>query len=238
MKLLIVKNITHEGPWLLKYVLDARSVDYDLIDLENGDAFPPVESYDAVVVLWWPDSANDTTEKMIQELVFVKDIVEKQVPYLWICLGMQVLVKAAWWEVIKHAEKEIGFYDDLGEQFSVELTQQGINDTLFSWLDHVFDVFHLHGETVIPNEHVVILWTWKQCYHQIVKVGPCAYGIQCHFELSDDMLEVWYEKDEDLWNKNRDLLFQQYNLIKNEYEKVWYQLMNNFIDIVSEKMTA
>nr|WP_287222515.1 gamma-glutamyl-gamma-aminobutyrate hydrolase family protein [Prosthecochloris sp.] len=63
----------------------------------------------AVVTLGGPQSANDTDRAMRRELENLKAILDKKIPYLGICLGMQTLVKAAGGNVITCPIKETGF---------------------------------------------------------------------------------------------------------------------------------
>ena len=119
-----------------------------------------------------------------------------QIFLIWgICLGLQTLVKAAGGRIIKSPVRETGFLDPEGSHFTTELTAAGKQDPLFEGLDHSFKVFHLHGETVELTDSITLLSTGKFCRNQIVRVGKNAYGIQCHFELTPEMLETWMNED-------------------------------------------
>ncbi|MDK2834361.1 MAG: hypothetical protein PWR29_992 [Methanolobus sp.] len=76
MKVLMVKNIPHEGPGILKSVLDRNGIHYDIIDLElldfeAGPALPDPTRYKAVFVFGGPDSANDENIKMLTEIEMI-----------------------------------------------------------------------------------------------------------------------------------------------------------------------
>jgi GMP synthase (glutamine-hydrolysing) len=58
---------------------------------------------------------------MQSELSCVKNILEKKIPRLGICLGMQVSIKASGEEVIPNNIKEIGWRDPEGEYFEINL---------------------------------------------------------------------------------------------------------------------
>ena len=102
---LIVKNATLEGPGLLERVLAEHEIMYDLVDLDGGQAFPSPVDYRALIVLGGSDSANDASEKMQAELTQIKLGVEQGIPYLGICLGLEVLIKAAGGTVVPAAQK-------------------------------------------------------------------------------------------------------------------------------------
>src|SRR5487761_1756747 len=188
---LIVKNVSREGPGLLERVLAEHEIMYDIVDLDGGQAFPSPVDYRALIVLGGPDSANDASEKMQTELAQIKLAVDKSVPYLGICLGLQVLVKASGGNVVPAAQKEIGFTYQAGQPYTVTLTDAGKQDALFAGLPETLGVFQLHGETVELTEGMQLLATGRDCPNQVVKVGEHAYGIQSHFELTEPMLHSW-----------------------------------------------
>lgn len=230
-RVLIAKNVTREGPGLFETVLKEKSIEYTVIDLEKGDNFPPINNYSAAVVLGGPDSANDETEKMKNELVHIREVVESNIPYLGVCLGLQTLVKATGGKVVKGSIKEIGFIDPEGNNFTVELTEMGKKDPLFESLGHRFNVFHLHGETVELTTDMELLGVGKFCRNQIVRVGTNAYGIQCHFELTPNMFETWINEDPDLLQLDQDELRANFEAIRNEYTRIGRRLFENFLKI-------
>lgn len=230
-EILIVKNITEEGPGLLEELLMERGIAFEVADLNQGQAFPAVENYAAIVVLGGPDSANDLNEKMENELARIRQILSVHIPYLGICLGLQTLVKAAGGRVVKSNIKEIGFKDPDGNPFTVELTDEGKSDPLFLGLGHSLEVFHLHGETVVPTADCSLLATGKFCHNQIMRVGSNAYGIQCHFELTPEMFESWINEDPDLLTLDRKDLKAHFKVIKASYTQVGRQLFQNFLQI-------
>jgi GMP synthase (glutamine-hydrolysing) len=229
---LIVQNITREGPGILRNILGAENIAYDLIDLDKGQSFPDPTSYKAVVVLGGPDSANDTTPKMTAELAKITEIIDAGIPYLGICLGLQVLVKAAGGNVVRNPAKEIGFIDPDGQPYTVELTSDGHNDPLFRDLTSPLTVFHLHGETVeIKPEYMQLLGTGKHCQNQVVRVGANAYGLQCHFEMTREILAECADKDPDLQPLGSEAILKSYDEIEANYIKTGETLLRNFLRI-------
>jgi len=233
-EILIVKNNTNEGPGMLEGILLQRAIKYTIIDLDKRQLIPPVEEYTAMVVLGGPDSANDNNEKMRHELAAIKKCIQLKKPYLGICLGLQTLVKAAGGQVVKSPLKEVGFRDPDGNYFTVELTPEGKQDVLFDELGDSLNVFQLHGETVELSQNtapMALLATGKFCRNQIVKVGSNAYGIQCHFELTPEMFEIWIQEDADLQKLDKEKLRNDYKNTIADYTKVGQQLLLNFLKI-------
>jgi len=228
---LIVKNITREGPGLLEEVLIRQNIPYALVDLDNGEAFPSPKDYAALVVLGGPDSANDQTEKITAELDKIREALAAGIPYLGICLGLQLLVKAAGGHVVKNHVPEIGFRDPNHKRFTVDLTPVGSTDPLFAGLKSPFQVFHLHGETVELTPDMLLLGTGQFCQHQIVKAGANAYGIQCHFELTPEMFDCWITEDPDLKQLDTAGLREDFRAIQADYRHTGIQLLQNFIKV-------
>jgi GMP synthase (glutamine-hydrolysing) len=228
---LIVKNISREGPGLLERVLMEHEISYNAVDLSQGQAFPPPVNYQAVIVLGGPDSANDTTEKMAAELVQVKAAVEQGIPYLGIDLGMQVLVKAVGGKVVPAAKKELGFTDAANQPYSVTLTAAGKQDALCAGLPEQLGVFQLHGETVELAGDMQLLATGRDCPNQIVKVGARAYGIQPHFELTEPILHTWLGEDPDLKPLGVDKVLADFARQRGTYTVTGLTLFRNFLNI-------
>lgn len=230
-KILIVKNVLREGSGLLGELLKERGIAQDVADLDTGDPFPSPEGYAALVVLGGPDSANDQTTKMTGELDRIREALALRIPYLGVCLGLQTLVKAAGGRVVKSPLKEVGFRDPDGGLFSIALTEEGKADPLFEGMGGGFTVFQLHGETVEPVFGMTVLGTGRFCRNQIVKAGTNAYGIQCHFELTPDMFEIWITEDPDLLMLETQDLRRDFAVLRESYTQTGRRLLGNFLKI-------
>ena len=229
--LLIIQHVPHEGPGLLAGVLDRYSIPFQTVDLSRGTPYPDPRNYSAVITLGGPQSANDDTAVMLNELANIRTILQNNIPYLGICLGMQVLVKAAGGEVKPCTVKETGFSGPDGHPFTVDLTQEGIQDPLFNGLGRNLRVFQLHGETITLNNAMTLLATGKTCAHQIVKASSRAYGIQSHFELTPQLLHSWLSIDNDLQAMDRGKLIDFFREIQSDYEKTGTTVLKNFLRI-------
>ena len=233
-KVAILQNITREGPGLLLNVLEAQSVPYTLHDLSQGDPIPDVDSFLAVIILGGPDSANDNTPKIRQELQLVRQVLNRQIPYLGICLGMQLLVKAGGGKVLPCHTPEIGFRNGNGQFYRVQLTQPGRQDTLFSGVSRTFPIFHLHGETVELTTGMQLLGIGNDCPVQLVKVGIKAYGIQGHVEITETMLKLWLEEDPDLIRLgNPEGILQDFRALKSELHTAGERIFRNFLTMIN-----
>lgn len=229
--LLIVQHITHERPGLLAQVLEEHRLPSLTVDLSKGEPYPDPRDHSAVITLGGPQSANDKTAKMLVELDNIRIILQENIPYLGICLGMQTLVKAAGGTVTECSTKETGFFGPDGAPFTVDLTPEGINDPLFNSLDNTLRVFQLHGETVQLPKNASLLATGKLCKNQIIKAAEQAYGIQSHFELTPELLLSWLSIDRDLQKLNKKQLIDNFGDIQADYEKTGATILKNFLHV-------
>jgi GMP synthase (glutamine-hydrolysing) len=231
-KVLIVSTA---GPGLLATLLEELALAYEVVDLSKGEDFPDATKYAALVVLGGTDSANDTSEKMQTELARVRQALDAGVPYLGICLGLQVAVKASGGEVIPSV-KEVGLSSPEGEPYSVSLTNLaltalGRKDPLFVGLRNDFRVFQLHGETVTTTGAMQLLATGEQVRNQIVKIRRNAYGIQSHFELTREMLQEWLRAHPDLESYNEEQVMAEFEQIEEVYTITGLSLLRNWLHL-------
>ncbi|WP_406661286.1 type 1 glutamine amidotransferase [Methanolobus sp. ZRKC3] len=229
MKVLIIKNISREGPGILKNVLDENDIHYDMVDLDSKETIPDPQAYSAVFIFGGPDSANDETDKMKMELETIKKTIENKIPYLGICLGMQALVKACGEEIRKNEVQEIGWKGEDDEYFTIDILDEKKDDHLFSGLKSPLKIFHLHGETVILTDDMELMATGKYCRNQIVKIGTSAYGFQGHFELTPEMFEEWMNVDTDLKMLDRNYLMNDFEAVYENYQQSGRKLFTNFL---------
>ena len=229
--ILILRNIPRESPGLIEILLKEHNLKYHLVDFDESTVIESIENYSALVILGGPESANDMTPKMHNELALIREAIEEQIPYLGICLGLQTLVKALGGKVVKCQTNEIGFRDSKNNFFKVKLTSDGRTDKLFNDLPDIHTVFQLHGETVQLTPQMTLLASGDFCQNQIIKIGETAYGIQSHFELTTDLLEAWITGDPDLQKLQSEQLRSDFETIKSAYQNTGRQLFFNFLSI-------
>ncbi len=228
--ILILRNIPRENPGLIEILLKEYSVKYQIVDFDNSTEIV-IENYGALIVLGGPYSANDLSPKMQNELLLIRNALQAHIPFLGVCLGLQTLVKAMGGNVVKCQINEIGFRDPANNFFKVILTSEGRRDKLFNNLSDNLTVFQLHGETVQLTPQMILLATGDFCKNQIIKIGKNAYGIQSHFELTNDLLESWIIEDTDLQKLQAEQLRSDFEKIRTEYQNTGRQIFYNFLII-------
>lgn len=185
---LVIRHVAHEGLGALKRPLESDlAVEYR--DMFRGETLPArIDGYGGLVVLGGPMGVYEEDEYPFirPELKLIEDALKKRVPVLGICLGSQMLAKAAGSRVYKGGKKEIGWHD-------VELTEDADGDWLFLGFPERFRAFHWHGDTFDVPEDALLLASSAMFPNQVIKVGPAAYGIQFHLEVTERMIREWVE---------------------------------------------
>jgi GMP synthase (glutamine-hydrolysing) len=230
-KVWFIKNMTHEAAGLFSLFAKRHEIPFVIVDLHQGEKFPEVAKGDAVMVLGGPDSANDAELKILEELKALRKCLRDGIPCLGVCLGLQLLVKAADGTVFKNSVKEIGFRDPGGGWFEMEKTAEGKKDPLLEGVPDLCKVFQLHGETVGLTPSMACLARGRSCENQIVRIQERVYGIQGHIELSQQMFEDWLAKDGDLRKMNAGELCRDFLAVRSELEQSSATLFKNFLKI-------
>ncbi len=229
---LIVKNIEHENGGLILDIFHENGINYEIIDLSHGVRFPQISTFKLIIILGGPDSANDNTNKILKEQQFISEAFKRNTPIFGICLGMQLLVKVMGGTVYENPIQELGFKHN-NKWHTVELTELGKQDPLFKNVHDTFIVFQLHGETVDLIKEIALLGIGQTCKNQIVKVGQYNYGVQFHFEVTEELLNDWIIKAPELKNSDSNQIFKDYMQIQEEYLQVGRILFENYLRLIN-----
>ena len=147
----------------------------------------PLDDFSLTVILGAPQSANDDLFYLKAEQELIKNLVEKNIPVLGICLGSQLIAKTFGGKVYSGSKKEIGFYHDLTISNP---------SSLFSNFDNPFTVFHWHGDTFDLPKGAIRLISSKDYVNQAFQYKS-AIGLQFHLEVNESMINLWLDKTDD-----------------------------------------
>lgn len=233
---LIIKHIDIEGPGTLGDFLKARNIPFKIIELGAGEPLP--KSFDgisAVIVLGGPMNVDEEYKYpfLKAEDEFIKRALLAEIPYLGICLGSQLLAKAAGAKVVKSPVKEIGWY-------TVQLTPQGQRDPFLKNFKEDKPIYHWHGDMFHIPANGQLLATAPGCPHQAMRVGKNAYGIQFHVEVTDKSIKEWCDEyiENDLPGR-RDhaaTMVKDYYRLEKDFLAQANTLYENFIGIVNAQL--
>ena len=150
----------------------------------------PDDGADAVIVLggaMHPDE-EDRHGWLRPELAYLVRQLERGTPLLGVCLGSQLIARAAGARVFRADEPEVGW-------LPVELTAAAAADPVASSLPERFDAFQWHHYTHELPEGAVELARSRVCL-QAFRLGN-AWGVQFHPEVRAEQVESWLAEDPD-----------------------------------------
>ncbi len=183
-EILVLQHVEAEGPGLIKAVAEAEGFCLHTIRLFRGEKLPrDTRRWSAIVVMGGPMGVYDEAEFpfISDELRLLKSAFGLKIPVLGVCLGAQLMARAAGAKVMRGDKKEIGFY-------RLRLTPAGRGDTLLLGLPEEFTVFQWHGDTFNIPPNASNLASSELFDHQLIKVGPNSYGLQFHIEVTEAMI--------------------------------------------------
>jgi GMP synthase-like glutamine amidotransferase len=174
-----------EGPGHFATFLEARGVPWELVKLDEGAPVPASsEPYAGLAFMGGPMSANDELAWTQPVLALMRDAVARGVPVIGHCLGGQMLSRALGGEVKRNPVKEIGWNP-------VQVVDSPAARAWFGDNLREFDTFQWHGETFsIPPRGERIL-TGPHCANQAYVVDDIHLGLQCHVEMTPQMIADW-----------------------------------------------
>ena len=183
----ILRNVSHESAGSLESYLADAGVECRYFDLfwETPRQLP-LQDAAALVVMGGPMGVDDVEQYpfLDAEVKWIQEAVERQLPTLGICLGSQLLAKAMGARVYPNRVKEIGWY-------SLKMLPETARDRLFTDCQRTETVFQWHGDTFDLPLDAVHLAQSTRCKHQAFRVGPSAWGLQFHIEMTPDMVDSW-----------------------------------------------
>jgi GMP synthase-like glutamine amidotransferase len=187
-RVLVFQHIAVEHPGILRDFMTADRVQWDAIELDAGEAIPPLEPYDALIVMGGPMDVfeEDQHPWLVAEKRAIREwVLERKRPYLGLCLGHQLLADALGGMVERMATPEVGM-------LSVETTEAAMTDALFAGLGPIIDCLQWHGcEVTQPPKGATVLARSPACAVQAFRVGDRAYGLQYHVELTERTVAEW-----------------------------------------------
>ena len=158
----------------------------------DGDALAPAASYDAVMVFGGsqhPDQ-DDRYAWLAREEDFLREALADHVPVFGVCLGAQMLARAAGAAVGPAREPEIGWHD-------IALTPPGIADPVLGVLPQRPTIFQWHHYAFGLPAGASALAESDVCLQAFRLEKLPAWGIQFHAEVTEAMLSAWIEEDPD-----------------------------------------
>ena len=186
-----VLSIVHEpsatgGGGIFERTVPERGHRLDRWVAADGEA-PPVDpsDLDAVMVFGGAMHPDQDAEHpwLTGEAGFLEEALAVGVPLLGVCLGAQLIVRAAGAVTGPASRPEVGW-------FEIALEEQGREDPVLGALPSRFDAFQWHYYTFeLPPEAVQL--ASSAAARQAFRLGDRVWGIQFHAEVDRAMLDHW-----------------------------------------------
>src|SRR5712691_8416400 len=152
----------------------------------------PLDAYDAVLVFGGAMHADQDAHHpwLREETLWLQQLLARHTPVLGVCLGVQLLARAAGAHVGRIAGgPEIGWC-------GVELTDDGVDDPVLGALPQEFEALQWHHYTYGVPAGAVELARSAACT-QAFRLGDACWGVQFHPEVTEAQLESWIEDKND-----------------------------------------
>ena len=189
-----ILSVTH-GPTVpggvFDEVVEAAGHDLERWVVPLGGMPQPVSSYDALMIFggsMHPDQ-DEQFGWLEREAEVLAQALAEDVPVLGVCLGAQLLARAAGAWVGPAPASEVGW-------FEVELTEGGHQRPVLGVLSRRTEAFQWHHYTFEIPDGGTELARSDVCT-QAFRVGERAWGIQFHAEVTLEMLRAWTNEDPD-----------------------------------------
>ena len=190
MHILVLQHAVVEHPGIFRSFLARDNHTYDTVELDQGAALPALDGYDALWVMGGPMDVWQEAEHpwLRAEEALIKDAVQtRNMPFLGLCLGHQLLAEALGGHVGKSNVPEVGVMD-------VSLTAAGTAATIFAKLPQRFGCLQWHSAEVITMPvGAICLAASAACAVQAMQWGAQAFSAQFHIEIEPDTVLNWAE---------------------------------------------
>lgn len=183
----VLKHFWCEGPGAFDEALTGAGHRLHAINLYNGDPVPGPDDFDGWLIMGGPMNVDETDRHpyLLPERHLVAELIRRDRPVLGICLGAQIVARAAGARVYPLRPKEIGLFD-------VDLTADAANDPLFRGMPTPLEVFQWHGDTFDLPSGAVLLASSPRYPHQAFRLGRRVYAIQFHLEVTFAVAVQWF----------------------------------------------
>jgi GMP synthase-like glutamine amidotransferase len=186
----IFRHTPTEGPGYFATFLEAHGVPWSLVAIDAGAPVPEdPQAFSGMCFMGGPMSVNDPLPWIEPACALIRSAVAAGTPVIGHCLGGQLMAKALGGTITRNPVKEIGWGEALiddGEDTTRWLGDFSGKATVFQW----------HGETFSIPAGARRLMHNEWCANQMFVLGP-HLAMQCHVEMTPEMIATWCESWED-----------------------------------------
>ncbi|HTL76320.1 MAG TPA: type 1 glutamine amidotransferase [Casimicrobiaceae bacterium] len=173
-----------EGPAHFAQWLDAAGLPWRLVAIDEGQPVPSdARHFAGIGMMGGPMSVTDALAWIDPLSRLLRDAVARDVPVIGHCLGGQLLAQALGARVRRTDVPEIGWID-------VESTDTAASDAWFGG-KRAFTAFQWHYDAFDVPAGATRVLTNRFNPNQAYVIGDRHIGLQCHIEMTRDLVETW-----------------------------------------------
>jgi GMP synthase (glutamine-hydrolysing) len=181
---IILLHVENDPLGVLQEVLEERNI--SIVPLYAAhDALTKALNSELLILMGGPMGANEEHlyPFLAEEMQIIKQRISSDQATLGVCLGAQLLAKAAGARVYSPGVGEYGWAP-------IHLTPSGKNSCL-KMLDDC-PVFHWHADTFDLPKKASLLASSVACPNQAFRLGENVLGIQFHIEVNQKKLDAMF----------------------------------------------
>jgi len=185
----VFQNEECEHLGVFSKILNENNISYQYIKLYEEEEIPNLNDYSAIIILGGPMNVYEERKYpfLKKENSSIKEALKINKPMLGICLGAQIIARAAGAKVYPAKRKEIGW-------FTIDLTIEGKKNEVFKSLERQLTVFQWHGDTFDMPTGSNKLVTSNLIPNQAFSIGKTTYALQFHLEVTKQMISEWVNR--------------------------------------------
>lgn len=183
----VLQHHEEETSGTLGDVLHERGIGARTVHGYAGEAIPKhLGDAAGLVILGGPMGVadQDRCPFLTDEIALIGDALALGAPVLGICLGGQLLAHALGAPVGRAPRPEIGW-------FPLRLTEAARQDRLWAALPSPCPAFHWHADAFGLPPGAALLADSELTPCQAFRSGANVYGLQCHLEVTDALIQTW-----------------------------------------------
>lgn len=145
-------------------------------------ALPELDGLDAIVAFGGEQDAWDPA--LADEVALIAEAVEREIPFLGVCLGAQLLARATGGENLRLPKRFLSWEP---------ITVLDTTDPVLGAIPAGAHALHWNQDGFEPPAHAVEVYARPVGGRaEGFRVGPCAWGVQFHPEVDQAAVDGWY----------------------------------------------
>ncbi len=156
------------------------------IDIQEMEPLPEYSECKGVVITGSHAMVTEHLPWSDLLLDWIPGLIKREIPFMGICYGHQLLAEAMGGKVGFHPKgEEIGTVD-------ITLSTEAVKDPLFKDMPASIPVHVTHAQSAItiPQGTTIIASNEFEPYHAI-RIGKCAWGVQFHPEYNTNIMKAY-----------------------------------------------